>query len=102
RLSRRSFLWAVAAVTSAYTGWHWLVTRRADNGALWPLRRALEVNEQLARDYFRPSRLVPTYPREMAAPSPRVNGDLGLSDEFDPATWRLRVMGLADTAVRSG
>src|SRR5207248_8073033 len=54
RLSRRSILRGVLPVGAALLGWRWLVTRRDDNGLPWPFRRALEINEQLARDYFDP------------------------------------------------
>ena len=96
RLSRRSFLWGGAAAAAGLGGWRWLATRRADEGIAWPLRRALEINEQLARDYFRPARLAPTFARELAR-EPRVNGDIGLEDELDAANWRLNVTGLAET-----
>ena len=96
RLSRRSFLWGATAVAAGLGGWRWLATRRADDGIAWPLRRGLEINEQLARDYFRNTRLAPTFPRELAQ-EPRVNGDLGLEDALDAANWRLHVAGLAAT-----
>jgi hypothetical protein len=98
RLSRRGFMWSAAAAAAGFGGWRWLVTRREDDGIPWPLRRVHEINEQLARDYFHASRLAPTFPREQAG-MPRVNGDIGLDDDFDPTTWRLRVMGLADMSV---
>ncbi len=56
RLSRRSFLSGAAAATAGVGGWRWLATRREDDGIAWPLRRAHEINEQLARDYFRGTR----------------------------------------------
>lgn len=93
RISRRSFLWGGAVVLAGFAGWKWLTSRRAEDGILWPFRRVLELNEQLSRDYFRASRLAPTFPRA-AAREPRENGDLGLSEEFDPMQWRLRVAGL--------
>jgi hypothetical protein len=92
RLSRRSFLWAGAALIGGYTGWQWLISRRADNGVPWPFRRALEIDEQFARDYFRPTRLAPTFPRALAR-EPKPNGDEGLNDDFDPAAWKLHVEG---------
>ncbi len=58
RLSRRSFLSGAAAATAGVGGWRWLATRREDDGIAWPLRRAHEINEQLARDYFRGTRLI--------------------------------------------
>jgi hypothetical protein len=97
RMSRRSFLWGAAAITAGFAGWRWLITRRPDDGIPWPFRRALEVNEQLALDYFRDSRRAPTFPRALAG-MPRTNGDLGLSEDFDPAQWKLTVDGLAESA----
>lgn len=96
RLSRRSFLWGATAVAAGLGGWGWLSTRREDDGILWPLRRGLEINEQLARDYFRNTRLAPTFSRALAK-EPRVNGDIGLEDELDAANWQLNVTGLAAT-----
>ena len=95
RLSRRSFLWGAAAATAGVGGWGWLATRREDDGIPWPLRRAHEINEQLARDYFRGTRLSPSFPRELAR-EPRANGSIGLEDDLDAASWRLNVSGLAD------
>lgn len=97
QLSRRSFLWAGVTLASVYNGWHWLATRRADDGIPWPFRRTLETNGQLAEDYFKDARLAPTFATAMADPAPRFNGDLGLGEDFDPATWKLTVAGLADT-----
>ncbi len=94
-LSRRSFLWGAAAATAGIGGWRWLATRRADDGIAWPLRRAHEINEQLARDYFSRMRLSPSFPRGLAK-EPRANGDIGLEDDLDAASWRLTVQGLAD------
>src|SRR6516225_6053654 len=48
RHTRRSFLWAAAAAAAGLSGWRWLTTRREDDGIPWPLRRALEINEQLS------------------------------------------------------
>lgn len=99
RQSRRSFLVAGLSALAGVAGWRWLATRREDGGIPWPLRRALEINENLARDYFRPSRLAPTFPRSMAR-EPRVNGTQGLEDaDFDQAAWTLRVEGLAEPAA---
>jgi DMSO/TMAO reductase YedYZ molybdopterin-dependent catalytic subunit len=95
RLSRRGFLWGAAASAAGVGGLRWLATRREDDGIPWPLRRAHEINEQLARDYFRGTRLSPSFPRELAR-EPRVNGSIGLEDDLDAASWRLNVSGLAD------
>lgn len=98
RKSRRSFLIGGIAAAAGVGAWQWLRTRPEDGGVQWPLRRAHELNERLARGYFEPERLAPTFPR---APGqmPRVNGNIGLDEGFDPATWRLRVEGFAAQAA---
>lgn len=97
--SRRSFLVGAAAALAGYGGWRWLKTSAADaDGIPWPLRRAHEFNEQLARGYFSASRLAPTFPRHLAR-MPRVNGRIGLdAEDFDSAAWRLEVVSLTDSA----
>jgi hypothetical protein len=94
RLTRRSFLWGAGAGLAGLAGWDWLRTRAEDGGLAWPLRRVLEFNERLSEGYFRPTRLAPTFARELAR-EPRVNGDLGLGAGFDPAGWKLRALGAA-------
>ena len=93
--TRRSFIVGGAAALAAAGGWRWLHTRREADGLAWPLRLSHEFNEQLSRDYFSRNRLVPTFPGDMAS-EPRVNGSYGLDEEsFDPANWRLALVGLA-------
>ena len=96
-MSRRSFLWGALAVGATFGGVKWLDAQRTEDGALWPLRRGLQTNEQLWRDFFRPSRLATTYPASRAQPI-RVNGLIGMENEIDPEKWKLRVAGLGDDA----
>lgn len=109
RMSRRSFLWGAMAVGTTYVGWRWLISRPDANGIAWPFRRALEVNEDLAKDYFGSQRLLPTFARAMAR-EPRPNGFEGMPDlnpdvenaeEFDSKAWRLSVIGLVSTPDNS-
>lgn len=93
RKSRRSFIVGGVVTLAAIGGWEWLKTRSIEDGTPWPLRRGLEFNEQLARGYFNPSREAQTFPREVDR-IPRINGDIGLGDDFDSATWKLNVIGL--------
>ncbi len=91
--TRRSFLVAGAAALAGFGGFRWLTSRRMDEGAPWPFRQMLRLNEQLARDYFRSDRLAPAFPPSAAGD--RVNGDVGLDDEIDVSSWQLRVEGIA-------
>lgn len=96
RKTRRSFIVGGVSALASIGGWRWLRTRREDDELAWPLRLSHEFNEQLSRDYFSRTRLAPTFAAEMAT-EPRENGSFGLDEEdFDPAEWRLALVGLAN------
>jgi DMSO/TMAO reductase YedYZ molybdopterin-dependent catalytic subunit len=94
--SRRSFLGLGAGFLAGFGAWRWLVTRREIDGVPWPLRQALQTNEQLARDYFSSGRLAPEFKPSQVSPD-RVNGDAGLDDDIDVTSWRMSVEGLASS-----
>ena len=98
--TRRSFITGGVAALVAFGGWQWLRTRRYESGIPWPLRQGLNLNGEVDRDFFKPSRLAP----DLRGPvqhgeiplSSRVNGDIGLDDLIDLNAWRLSVAGLAN------
>ncbi len=94
RQSRRGFLGLAAGALAGFGAWEWLNSRREINGTPWPFRETLEVNEQLARDFFSARRLSPVFPARRIS-ADRLNGDLGLDENVDLATWKLQVHGLA-------
>jgi hypothetical protein len=87
RMTRRSLLVGGTTALAGGAIWEWIRTRRLDNGAPWPLRAGLNANEQLARDYFRQTRLVRTFSPN-AVESGRPNGSIGIEDDPD-SNWRL-------------
>jgi DMSO/TMAO reductase YedYZ molybdopterin-dependent catalytic subunit len=93
RISRRSFLWAGAAVLGAYGGIRWLGSRVDDGGTPWPFRRALEFNESVWKDAFSPKSMAPTFARS-AVTDLKVNGMEGMAEDFNPADWTLSVEGV--------
>ena len=93
QMSRRSFLWGALAVGATVGGVKWLGSRRTEDGAVWPLRRALQTNEALWRDLSNFQKPAPTFPRSRAREI-RVNGNIGLGEEFDLAKWQLQIEGL--------
>ncbi len=97
--SRRSFLGLGAGLVAGVGAFRWLTTRRAIDGVPWPFRETLEVNEQLARDYFSARRPSPTFTPDRVS-ADRVNGDLGLDEDIDVTTWKLQVEGLAPQEAR--
>src|SRR5262245_42852105 len=95
RRSRRGFFVLGLGSVAGFAGWEWLTARARGGGVPYPLRRVLEINEAFAARYFSSSRLARTYPRELAR-EPRLNGGEGMSQDFDPAGWRLRVSGAGE------
>lgn len=92
RRTRRSFLTMGVAAAAGYAGWRWLRSSPDDNNLARPFRRVLHVNERLAEAYFDPRHLAPTFGADRVEDL-RVNGDIGLGTDFDPAQWRLAVQG---------
>ncbi len=96
--SRRSFLWAAAAVGGTLFGINWLHTRRLDGGIPWPFRRSHELNESIYRELFSATRLAPEFSASLAV-APQENGQIGLVDVGDMLNWELRLIGLADMSA---
>lgn len=94
RMSRRGFIVAGVAAAATYGGWKWLRSRPRIAGVEWPMRRTLEINENLAQAYFSPKRLSPEFPPSRIV-KPRINGHLGLVPNVDAGNWRLRIEGAA-------
>jgi DMSO/TMAO reductase YedYZ molybdopterin-dependent catalytic subunit len=93
-LSRRAFVVAGVAAAAGLGAYKWLRARPRLGGTEWPLRRVLEANETLARAYFSPERLSPTFPVSEISRL-RVNGHLGLEEGYDVESWRLNIEGAA-------
>lgn len=96
RRTRRSFLLGGASMLAGIGGFRWITRERQEGGVAWPLRQVLEINEGIARDYYSPKRLSPTFkPADVHVD--RVNGHLGLHQHLDFSTWELTVEGLASS-----
>ena len=100
QLKRRTFIAFgsfVALQVAAFSSWKWLSNQPLEPkgvtaGAKKPLRRALSQTELFCRRLFSPGHLVKTYPKELAARNVRVNGDIGMVGDFNPADWKLQVV----------
>lgn len=91
--TRRAFLTMGVAAAAGLAGWKWLRSRPEDSNLAGPFRSVLHVNEQVAEAYFDPHHLAPTFGAEDVEDL-RVNGDVGLGDNFVPAQWHLDMQGL--------
>jgi DMSO/TMAO reductase YedYZ molybdopterin-dependent catalytic subunit len=90
RKTRRSFLVGGLAAAVGYAGYRWIGNSQAVEGTPRPLRKMLETNEKLARAYYGNGRLAPEFAFSKAR-MPKVNGLIGIDDEFDLSTWKLQV-----------
>lgn len=95
RSTRRALLGWGAGLLGMYGAWKWIGTRRLDNGVPWPLRKVLDVNEQVSRDYFSDGHLTGERKFMSAPRNPRVNGQVGLSQSINTDKWSLDVVGVA-------
>jgi hypothetical protein len=87
-----SLLFLILFLGACLASWKWLHMQPREQAALKPLRKALDVNESVFTGLFSDYHLTKTFPKEMAVPRVRVNGDVGLSEDFDPSTWQLKVI----------
>lgn len=90
QITRRSFAVGALAAGAAGLGWFGLRSATLEDGIPWPLRRVLAFNEKVAGALFSETRRAAEFTNDRAT-EPRVNGRIGLSEEIDPASWRLRV-----------
>lgn len=99
RRSRRSFLTFGAATIAGVAGYRWLQGAPRDDGAPWPLRRALDASASVQRAVFGDSAKVASFPPEQAR-AIRVNGRYGLEGMTTPAEeWFITVQRNAQTVT---
>ncbi len=98
RLTRRSFTVGGAAALAGAGGLVWLANATPDDGAPWPLRRMLELNERVAETGFGSQRLAPEFAADQIEEL-RINGLVGLNNPIDPASWTIRVTGKVDRTI---
>jgi len=87
-MTRRSFIIGGAAAAFGVLGWRWM----SEETKTKLLRSTLELNERVARAFYSPARLAPEF---LGHPvTMRFNGDIGLTQEFDAANWKLSLSGV--------
>lgn len=97
-----SFALFTGAGISAYGLWSWFKCLPTDDNSLSHVtRKVLNFNQNINDKLFSNNHLAPTFPVSMASKKPRVNGDVGVSDnDFDTTQWRLQVT--ANNALEIG
>jgi DMSO/TMAO reductase YedYZ molybdopterin-dependent catalytic subunit len=90
RMTRRGFLVGGGAAAAGATVYTLVYNAAREDGIPWPLRRVLRFNERVGEAAFRRGQLSPQFSVDRAV-EPRINGHVGLADNFDTAAWRLAV-----------
>lgn len=92
RRTRVSFIVFFVLLGVGLTAWLLLYNQpQAANGVQPFLRTNLENNERLFSSFYSAGRPTKTFKKSDAVKDVRVNGDVGMGDDFDPAAWRLKV-----------
>lgn len=97
RRTRRDFLIGGVAVLGGFGAYEWITKAGQINSAPWPQRKVLEANGAISHAYLSDSHLMPTYPASRVEPI-KVNGDIGITNDFDPEKWSLDVANGAEDA----
>ena len=87
-----SIIILLAFLLGAVFIWRWIESQPQDNGAPKSLRTILNSDELFFSNFLSPDHLAKTFPIGAAVHHPRVNGDAGMGDDFDPASWKLHVV----------
>lgn len=89
----RSFAIFFVLIAIAVAGWRWLIDQPEDNSLPEPIRAVLNTNESIFKNYiFSEKNISKPYPLSSAVPKIRVNGDAGMSDDFDAGKWKLQIV----------
>lgn len=88
-----SFTFFIAFAAFAFWGWKWLRNQPTESGKTSvPLRKVLNANEKIFSGILSDKHLAKTFPVSKAVNSARVNGYLGMNNNFDPSTWMMNVI----------
>ncbi len=87
-----SFALFILLIIATVVAWKKLHQHPEIASAPKPLRTVLNFNGNFFSNFLSDNHLAKTFPLSAAVKHVRVNGDVGMSDDFDPATWKLQVI----------
>ncbi|MFI5134426.1 MAG: molybdopterin-dependent oxidoreductase [Chitinophagales bacterium] len=85
-------IWGVLAVGAPVALWEWIKKQPDDNSISKPLRKVLDFNGRLFKNFVSDNHLVKTYSKDLAQKNPRLNGDLGLKSEMSVDDYKIQVI----------
>lgn len=87
-----AFIIFFVMIIAAIVGWNKLRKQPTTANAPKTIRSVLDYNGDFFSNFISNNHLAKTYPVSAAVKSVRVNGDVGMGNDFDPATWKLQVI----------
>ena len=91
-----SFFFLFVFFFACVWAWKWIRRQPLDGGIRGgiqqPIRDVLSENEVVFSKIFSKNHLAKTYPAIAAVKTVRHNGDIGMSKDFDPSTWKIYVI----------
>ena len=88
----RSFIFLFLFLGLCIGSMVWIYHQPKDDKVFGPLRKVLNLNEKVFGSIFSNKHLAKTYPVAEAAKRVRVNGWIGLGNDFDTANWKLQLI----------
>jgi len=92
-------IWGVLAMGAPVAIWEWIKRQPEDNSIPSPLRKVLDFNGRLFKNFVSDNHLVKTYPKDLALKKPRLNGDLGLKSAMNADDYKIQVMNFGAPAL---
>jgi DMSO/TMAO reductase YedYZ molybdopterin-dependent catalytic subunit len=86
-----AFVVFLIAIVVAFFAWKWLQRQPEIAGVQKPLRKGLNIDQQVFSKALSNQHLAKNYPVSAAAKNVRFNGDVGLKSELD-SSWKLKVI----------
>ena len=87
-----SFIAFILLLVAAVFTWKKLHQQPDVAGVPKPLRTVLNTNEKVFSNFLSDKHLAKSYPASAAVKNVRVNGNVGMANDFDPSTWKLQVV----------
>ena len=87
-----SFVIFFALLTAAVIGWNKIREQPKVAGVPTSVRSVLDENEIIFANFLSNNHIARQYPVTEAVKNVRVNGDLGMGNNFNPNTWKLQVV----------
>ncbi len=87
-----SFIIFFIFLGAVFFSWKWLNSQPKEAGAIKPLRTILDYNQTFFSNFLSDGHLAKSFSPAEAAPRVRLNGNVGMSNGFDPASWKLKVV----------